>query len=1234
MSMGATSKVFESYANLPARVPTFIWIGLRALVLAITAGIGFELFTAPDLGIKLFWGVAIPIVPVLFAIAPGLWRQVCPMAALNQIPRATGFALGRTLPDSLRDWAFAFAVVSFVAFVGLRMPLFDHNAAWLGIGVIAALALAFVGGIAFKGRSGWCGTFCPLGPIQRFYGQAPVVMVRNGYCPTCVGCQKNCYDFNPAAAIFIDLDDEDPAYVGQRRFFMAMMPGVLCGYFLQGPDPSYGEPLHAIIFVAAALASAGLYQAIVSFFRINPFRMANLFAGLSLIIFYAFAGPVFVDTIGQLAQIQIPGQVVDTSRVFGVLLALAVYMQGRHNETIYRKAVQAAQSQRSDQRTKSPRDGLASSAGAPQVVDLGSGIAFPVAGDQSLLEAMEAADININFGCRSGVCGADPVAVCEGHENLSVADSDERATLERLGLLGKARLACVCRVSGPVRIDRDLRNAKAFEPAEAEEVAQKDLAALGIRRVVIIGNGAAGLGVAEALRRVSADVEITVVSDEFHHFYNRMAIGRVVYGRTAMDGLQLLPDEWYAEHQVEVWRNTVVRSIGRRAKLVRLATGDSLPYDRLVLAMGARAVDPAPNYSNYPNAFVLRSAADAQAIRAHVQSHRARRAVVIGGGVLGIEAADALRHLGLDVTILQRAHWLMDRQLDSNGAAHLAEYLRDVDIRVENDATIASFEVDSDLNAVCLADGRKIKGDLFVACTGVVPNIELAKECGLAVGRGIKVDGSMRTVSDPSIFAVGDVAEAPGGAAGLWTVAAAQAKAAVAAMTGEPKAYAPAHPLVQLKCDGIDLRSFGEIEPKAADEAVDAPPHGEAWWRFVLRGGALVGALYVGPPGTSRDFTRVIQAGTDITPALDDLRAGRIEVLRRLLDGTYQGARASIATDAKEEQDLVRVSEPDSTIVPLPPADEDVAAEAASRSVSRARWAVAAVVLLAIAGAYWALPQRQRLQEALNRFLPNSGPTSEQAKIPPPTPASASSTPVTIAVPPAPALAPPTAVAIAEPPSASPSLPAPDRPLDKQAAVPPPPVQQPSPPPPVAGVPPLDASPPPAAKPPAARPDDAAIKRLDTTIELNPRDGDAVYKRGQLFAKSGDFVRAIKDFDEAIRLDPKHADAFNNRCWAHAVVGELQAALNDCNQALQLQPRYVDALDSRGLVNLKIGLPGKAIADYDAALQINPRLASSLYGRGIAKRRSGNSAGGNQDIAAAKAIKSDIAEEFAGYGIR
>jgi uncharacterized caspase-like protein len=169
---------------------------------------------------------------------------------------------------------------------------------------------------------------------------------------------------------------------------------------------------------------------------------------------------------------------------------------------------------------------------------------------------------------------------------------------------------------------------------------------------------------------------------------------------------------------------------------------------------------------------------------------------------------------------------------------------------------------------------------------------------------------------------------------------------------------------------------------------------------------------------------------------------------------------------------------------------------------------------------------------------------------------------------------------------------------------------------------------------PVDRIDDPAIKELDKKIQLNPNDGAAYYKRGQLYAQYEDFTRAVKDFDAVIRLNSKDVEALNNRCWAKAMIGELQGALKDCDDALALRPSYLDALDSRGFLNLKMDQPSKAIADYDAALRINPKQASSLYGRGIAKLRIGNSAAGNGDISAAKLIQSNIAEEFDRYGIR
>lgn len=168
----------------------------------------------------------------------------------------------------------------------------------------------------------------------------------------------------------------------------------------------------------------------------------------------------------------------------------------------------------------------------------------------------------------------------------------------------------------------------------------------------------------------------------------------------------------------------------------------------------------------------------------------------------------------------------------------------------------------------------------------------------------------------------------------------------------------------------------------------------------------------------------------------------------------------------------------------------------------------------------------------------------------------------------------------------------------------------------------------------AALADDPTIKTLNGKLAANPKDGNSLYRRGQVYASKGAYRLAIKDFDETLKLNPKDVEALNNRCWTRTVIGDLPAATKDCNEALRLRPDFVDALDSRGLLYLKSGQARNAIADFDAALKINPRLTSSLYGRGLAKQHDGKSAEGDVDITNAKAMDPNIVKEFAGYGIR
>lgn len=164
--------------------------------------------------------------------------------------------------------------------------------------------------------------------------------------------------------------------------------------------------------------------------------------------------------------------------------------------------------------------------------------------------------------------------------------------------------------------------------------------------------------------------------------------------------------------------------------------------------------------------------------------------------------------------------------------------------------------------------------------------------------------------------------------------------------------------------------------------------------------------------------------------------------------------------------------------------------------------------------------------------------------------------------------------------------------------------------------------------------DDPTIKALNGKLAANPKDGNALYRRGQVYASKGAYHLALKDFDETLKLNPRDVEALNNRCWTRTVIGDLATAAKDCDAALRLRPNFVDALDSRGLLNLKRGKAKSAIKDFDAALKINPRLTSSLYGRGLAKQHDGKSTDGDVDISNAKAMDPNIVKEFAGYGLR
>jgi NADPH-dependent 2,4-dienoyl-CoA reductase/sulfur reductase-like enzyme/ferredoxin len=865
----AAPVAFPNYLELPTGLPIGAWKVLRVFSVLTALGLAALLYFKPALGLPLFWQVIVPLLPLVFLLAPGVWRNICPMAAMNQAPRLLGFTRGREQTATMREYSYVVGIALFLILVSSRKWLLDQSGSATSLLILSGLGGALLGGLAFKGKSGWCSSICPMLPVQRLYGQTPFKAVGNAHCRPCVGCTKNCYDFNPRAAYLSDQYDADPHYVAYRKLFAALLPGFILAWFTV-PTGSPPAAVYVLIGLYCALSLA-LFQVLDTFLKVHNNRLPIAFGGAAFCCYYWFAADTWLHTAGRLAGWDTPVAAVWGARAALGVLALAWMARGFATENAFREQM----AQRSaGQPVRLGAGAVAALRAAEREADVELVIApeqkrVPAQAGQTLLELIEGCGGRIEAGCRMGVCGADPVAVCSGAQHLSPIGHDEQNTLARLGFAPNTRMACSARLqSGSATITLQPEKAQApLVPA----VASFDRS---IREVVIIGNGIAGVTAADHLRRRHPECSIRLVAEENHHLYNRMGITRLVYGRSAMQGLHLMPDGWYAERNIDVLLNTTARGIDRETRAVELADGGTLPYDRLVLATGSSSFVPPMAQWGADGCFVLRSANDAMQMRHYAQHTNARTAVVAGGGLLGLEAAYALHKLGLHVSVVERNAWLLHRQLDRQGGQVLQRYLRSVGLDILVDTRLDSLTRDeSQRRMVRLSGDNAVPADIFVVAAGIVPNTALAKAAGLETRRGVIVDAGMRT-SDPAIFAAGDVAEFEGRIPGLWPVAVEQAEVAACNALGESRAYREPVLSTMLKVVGADLVSVGQYDAAEGDEAlVEEDINEHRYRKLVLRNGVLRGAILIGWPDLVEPVCNCVKAARDASPVLDSVRA-------------------------------------------------------------------------------------------------------------------------------------------------------------------------------------------------------------------------------------------------------------------------------------------------------------------------------------------------------------------------
>jgi nitrite reductase (NADH) large subunit len=394
------------------------------------------------------------------------------------------------------------------------------------------------------------------------------------------------------------------------------------------------------------------------------------------------------------------------------------------------------------------------------------------------------------------------------------------------------------------------------------------------RELVVVGNGMAGARFLEelTLRGGGDRFHITIFGEEPHGNYNRILLSSMLAGKHAAADIVLNPLSWYRARGIELRAGVRASSVDLERRQVRGSDGSIAGYDVLVLATGSRPfVPPIQGLRRGPaelvrGAYVFRSLADCEALLS--AGPRARRALVIGGGLLGLEAAYGLLRLGPEVHVLQLAPQLMDQQLDSRGAAVLQTTVERLGLRVHVGVETVEVLGEERVEGVRLSDGRTLAGDLLVIAAGIRPNAELARDAGLLVERGIVVGDDLGVPGFPAVHALGECAQHRGRVYGLVAPAWEQAAVLADRLSGKkPGAvYAGSQVATRLKVMGVDLSVMGLRQAIAPgdEEVTFADPARGVYKKLVVRENRLAGAVLLGDTAPAPALLQAFDRGLSL----------------------------------------------------------------------------------------------------------------------------------------------------------------------------------------------------------------------------------------------------------------------------------------------------------------------------------------------------------------------------------
>ena len=395
-------------------------------------------------------------------------------------------------------------------------------------------------------------------------------------------------------------------------------------------------------------------------------------------------------------------------------------------------------------------------------------------------------------------------------------------------------------------------------------------------RLAVIGNGMTGLKFIEELLAISSgNMDITVVGDEREPAYNRVLLSQMLSGEIGPEACEMRPASWYRDHGVSLRLGARVTALEPRQRTITLSDGITIAFDICVLATGSQPIRLNVPGAALPGVHVFRTLRDADSLQG--LASRGEKTIVIGGGLLGIEAAYGLKRSGADVTLIHLMDRLMERQLDSRAATVLRRALESLGIEVRLETETASFEGDGRVEAVVFKGGERVPASAVVMAIGIRPNAGLGATASLKVNRGITVDNQMRT-SNPEILAIGECAEHEGICYGLVEPCYEQARVAAHVIAGRPgAAFAPVALTTNLKVSGVPVFSAGDFEGAGQEQIILQDETSGIYRKFVVRDNRLRGVVLMGDTADALWYRDLIRSGSDISRLRDTLAFGRFD---------------------------------------------------------------------------------------------------------------------------------------------------------------------------------------------------------------------------------------------------------------------------------------------------------------------------------------------------------------------